>query len=51
MIYDNLTGIPIRADLLRLVEVAGENSMPGAVHIHGYQNKRHRSRATIRNRV
>jgi pimeloyl-ACP methyl ester carboxylesterase len=38
--YDNYNGIPIRAKLLRPVEATPQNSMPGVVYIHGYQNNR-----------
>ena len=38
--YENFNGIPIRAKLLRPVEATGENPLPGAVYIHGYQNNR-----------
>ena len=40
VIYENYNGIPVRAKLLRPVDAAEENPMPGVVHIHGYQNNR-----------
>jgi len=38
--YPNFDTIPIRAKLLRPVEAAEDNPMPGIVYIHGYQNNR-----------
>ena len=38
--YENYNGISVRAKLLRPVEATEKNPMPGAVHIHGYQNNR-----------
>ncbi len=38
--YQNYNGIPIRAKLLRPVDAAADNPMPGVVYIHGYQNNR-----------
>jgi len=45
VIYENYNGIPVRAKLLRPVEAAPENPMPGVVYIHGYQNNRETSDA------
>ena len=45
VIYENYNGIPVRAKLLRPVEAAPENTMPGVVYIHGYQNNRETSDA------
>ena len=45
LIYENYNGIPVRAKLLRPVEAAPENPMPGVVYIHGYQNNRETSDA------
>jgi dienelactone hydrolase len=43
--YENFNGIPIRAKLLKPVEVSPENPAPGIVYIHGYQNNRETSDA------
>lgn len=38
--YENHNGIPVRAKLMRPVGATEKTPMPGAVHIHGYQNNR-----------
>ena len=38
--YENFNGIPMRAKLFRDPRYIGENSWPGVVYIHGYQNNR-----------
>ncbi|MBW1813487.1 MAG: alpha/beta hydrolase [Deltaproteobacteria bacterium] len=38
--YKNYNGIAVRAKLLRPIEAAKDNPMPGVVYIHGYQNNR-----------
>jgi pimeloyl-ACP methyl ester carboxylesterase len=40
VIYENYNRIPVRAKLLKPVEATERNTMPGVVHIHGYQNNR-----------
>ena len=45
VVYENSNGIPVRAKLLRPVEAAPDNPMPGVVYIHGYQNNRETSDA------
>lgn len=43
--YENWNGIHVRAKLLRPVEATAQNSLPGAVYVHGYQNNRETSDA------
>jgi dienelactone hydrolase len=40
VVYENYNGILVRAKLLRPEEATEKHPMPGAVHIHGYQNNR-----------
>ncbi len=44
-IYNNYNGIPIRAKLMRPVDATEQNTVPGIVYIHGYQNNRETSDA------
>lgn len=43
--FENWNGILVRAKLLKPVDASPENSMPGIVYIHGYQNNRETSDA------
>jgi dienelactone hydrolase len=38
--YRNFNGIPVRAKLLQPDSDAGQQTLPGVVYIHGYQNNR-----------
>ena len=43
VLYENESGIPVRAKLLQPVRVSPANPAPGVVYIHGYQNNRETS--------
>ena len=45
VIFENFSGIPVRAKLLKPVIATPQDPVPGVVYIHGYQNNRETSDA------